>query len=394
MSPTGGTFLDGDVFWGDGATNDLTPAGGVLNQLVTHAYAAPGFFEVSAQVMDNLGNYGMEKFGVQIVPTTANHGLTLLAATSTGVYRSVDGGQNWTRTLNLPYVLDLKVDPFTLSSSGPRVLAAVYGKGLYVSNNGGISWREVVAQVGIFTLAFFPSRQGAYAYTCRTGATSYVVRYTLNDGATWNSATYAGGYDADETRLQTVIKTSSSLAVSYDSRYIFAYVESDTTGYVKRIDTYVSGSSTIYSDTRGNGFTIKCAPRGYVYIGSNEEGDEDIVVSDDFGATWTDISESGFTNDAVQDIIISAKDPLHISVLMEVAGALFTITSYDGGASWLGGGAVAAYPLCGVSLRRDPQMFFIGTSTGVYEGAGDAYYAHEVSGGTFVQVIKSLAVLE
>lgn len=394
-SPIGNTFLDGDVWWGDGATTDLNPVGGQIQQTVNHAYAAADLYKVQAQVLDDGGYYGMEEFSVDVIAASYAHGIALLAATDSGIWRSVDGGQNWTQVLDLPFALDLKIDPHTLSSSESRVLAAVYGYGLYESLDSGRTWRQAVNTTGIFAVAFYPTRQDAYAYLRRSAANAYQVLYTTDDGDTWTTVTFSGAaYSANETRIKTVLKTSSALAVSYDDRYIYAYTEGPVlSAYVERIDTYASTHSTIVTLSKGNGLSIKTAPRSIVYVGDGVNGVYDIVYSEDFGTTWTDLTSVGFTNLDVRDIVISAKDVKHVSLLQDNSGTMYTMTSQDGGGSWQGsydGTMVSA--LCVVSLRKDPQFYFIGTDAGVYEGPGSGYYQHEVSGGSFTELVHALGV--
>src|SRR5690606_19923706 len=61
------------------------------------------------------------------------------AQASGGVYRTIDGGHSWTRTLNMNTSMDVRFDP-----ADPEIAyAAVNGRGLYKSKDGGATWTNV-----------------------------------------------------------------------------------------------------------------------------------------------------------------------------------------------------------------------------------------------------------
>lgn len=66
-------------------------------------------------------------------PTDEN---VVVAATSTGIYRTTDGGNSWIQVLNETTVQDLKVNPSNFNIQ----YAAQNGVGVWKSSDGGVSW--------------------------------------------------------------------------------------------------------------------------------------------------------------------------------------------------------------------------------------------------------------
>lgn len=132
-----------------------------------------------------------------------------------GIYRSVDGGQNWERVLNVSDDtggIDVVIDP----SNPNRVFAALWQRqtsghtwyvngsnsGIYRSQDGGTSWTRLTAGLpassGRIGLAVAPSNpQVVYASINDAGISSGLYRST-NSGDTWtkmsNSADNGRGY--------------------------------------------------------------------------------------------------------------------------------------------------------------------------------------------------------
>lgn len=70
---------------------------------------------------------------IAISPTNANE---LVVATSTGIYRSTNGGSTWTKQLNELWIEDLRATPGNFNVQ----YAARNGVGIYKSINGGVTW--------------------------------------------------------------------------------------------------------------------------------------------------------------------------------------------------------------------------------------------------------------
>src|SRR5262249_47749468 len=115
-----------------------------------------------------------------VAPSAPN---TIYAASSTGFYRSTDGGTTWTKlqTAGVPsftFTNALAVDP----SNSSVVYLGLFG--LFKSTHGGSNWTPVngANNSSIFSIAFDPSTSS----TMYLGIDSGVLKST-NSGSTWIS---------------------------------------------------------------------------------------------------------------------------------------------------------------------------------------------------------------
>jgi len=68
---------------------------------------------------------------------------TLFAVTSSGIYKTIDGGNAWTQVSTATSVTSLAISP--QYSGDQTVFAGIYGDNVYRSNNGGSSWAPTSA---------------------------------------------------------------------------------------------------------------------------------------------------------------------------------------------------------------------------------------------------------
>ena len=191
VNATGGVASFGDLSIdqpGMGYTLVATATG------LTDATSMPFAIRTTGWVPVNAGLTGGVIHDLVLDP---KHPATLYAATEdNGVWRTLDGGSNWTRaSTGLParHPVDaLAVDPVTTTT----LWATLGDQGVYKSTDGGNSWTQststVVHSGDTAAIAVDPAHpSNVYAAASRA-----VVR-TLDGGATWNSlgsgATYADG---------------------------------------------------------------------------------------------------------------------------------------------------------------------------------------------------------
>ena len=123
----------------------------------------------------------------------------LVAATNTGIFRSIDGGTSWTMTYDAPG----RVQDLDFSGSFSIQYAAVNDNGIVKSTDGGLTWNDSSSGIepsflsGRIEIAFSPSNSSvgyALAQGTVTGTGSDLYR-TENSGLTWELVTSDDGND-------------------------------------------------------------------------------------------------------------------------------------------------------------------------------------------------------
>jgi ligand-binding sensor domain-containing protein len=98
-----------------------------------------------------------------------------------GVFKSVDGGENWAESLPRQSVYALAIDP-----SAPTTLYAATELGVFKSTNGGASWTQRLFALGVTALALDPSAPTTlYAGRSDYAATSGAVFKSNDGGQSW-----------------------------------------------------------------------------------------------------------------------------------------------------------------------------------------------------------------
>ncbi len=212
--------------------------------------------------------------------------------TSLRVYKSTDGGANWTDITFLSIgggqsvgVTDLWVDP----NDSDILLVAVGGSvggaaGVYRTNNGGTSWIDA-GPIWTTTLAGDPNLPGVvYRGTRQSG---YVFR-SANGGATWttiSSAPFSGNV--------------TDIAVDSNSD---VYVTTETTLFRWDGATWAEIPGL---PSRPDSVTVDTsATPGEVYVGTASDG----VLKHAGGGVWTPFND-GLGNLTIRELIASPAEP-------------------------------------------------------------------------------------
>lgn len=141
-------------------------------------------------------NTGLKGPFIHDILVDAVSALTVYAATDSGVYKSADGADSWTlASVGLPRG---EVRALVQDLAHPQVLfCAVYGGGVFESQNGGASWLAVFNQAGLPTLnvrslAVDGSLTTLYAGT--EAGVAVAANYSLTPTAVEPSAAAPGAY--------------------------------------------------------------------------------------------------------------------------------------------------------------------------------------------------------
>lgn len=239
------------------------------------------------------------------------------------VFKSTNGGATWRSISANPlegrFVVSLAVDPLA-----PQTLYAGCRNGLFVSSDGGATWRESgLESQGVFSLLIHPTRRG----TVYAGTTRGVFR-TADGGAHWLPVSPALG--------DLLIY---SLAFSPATpRTLFAGTSLGpqgvrTGGVFKSIDASSSWgfSSAGIRALSANIFAIDPRNPSNLWLGT----DVGLFKSADRGATWTRLQFAGSCPPfGPHSIDLDPEDPETAYVTTNGNSRYAVCATRDGGATW------------------------------------------------------------
>ncbi|MBK9731409.1 MAG: T9SS type A sorting domain-containing protein [Chitinophagaceae bacterium] len=270
--------------------------------------------------------------GVWDVVFNPNHPDTIIAATTEGIFRTEDGGINWSEVLGKKMVMDLQ-----MNMTDPNIIFAGVGnedsedKGIYKSVDGGITWLLQTGnglpltydQDGRITLAAYPGDYNTVLALIANRYSTAGIYRTSNSGLTWTAlgvdeiVSYQGWYAKG-----LMIKSDDPTKVLAGGVNVFKSTDSGN-GFFQTSNIFYD-DDYVHSDIHD----IICNPLDpkKVYVIT----DGGMFRSYDFGFTYAECTEGYVTS---QHYIgsISATDPaVGLSGLQDN----YTI-KYDGTNSWI-----------------------------------------------------------
>ena len=265
-------------------------------------------------------------------------------AWNSGLYRTVDGGASWAL---LPDLIGKAVWSLAIWEINPQVMAAGAADGIFLSRDGGQSWRRISPQENaelrpVVALAFDP----VHSEVLYAGTTHLPWR-TIDGGATWQSihdgmlddsdvfsisvhpsrppivyaSACSGAYRSvtagrQWTRLPTPVGAFRTYLVTLDPRHSDTVFAATSAGLLKS-----SNAGATFHKVSGAGVkSIAFDPSrpGWMYFASTTAG---LMLSTDGGETLRE-SNRGFANRTVTGI-------------SGAGGLLYVSTAYDTGAGGL-----------------------------------------------------------
>ncbi|MDO8690895.1 MAG: hypothetical protein Q7R39_12940, partial [Dehalococcoidia bacterium] len=288
----------------------------------------------------NLGLYGARMEDVAIDPTT---GIVLLASGgTTGVYRSVDGGNSWLPSTAFGGCLRLLLD----ESSGTAYVSCrpePNQSGLWKSTDAGLTW------VSVLSKALYPAfSDGEVTAVAMAGTTLYVADWT---GGVWAST------DAGQTWTRRAVTQSTPVnALAADATapaVVYATTSSRAFKSTNAGATWAEVTPSGGSVTGLRSIAVNPHNPSAVFIGTGADGGYRLYKSVDSGLNWTTIS---LLSGSVSWIEFHPSD----------ANTLFTqhMRSTDNGDTWqgfnVGGGGLAIDP-------TNPNIIYGGSTQGAHK---------------------------
>lgn len=283
-------------------------------------------------------------------------GSTLLAGTHNGVYTSKDNGATWTSTSSgIIKAYNSYLTVFKLVSSPSGIIYAATESGIYKSTNSGLNWTALskIPNAGATTRTIAVDSAGViYAGTtsgANGGSASAAgsIYISSDGGVTWR---YSGIQDWSF-RTMTIDSTGRIFAGSWRTPYTPGALYSSSDGgqtwkiilsnlsvnVVEVIGTTVwvgTRDAVLYKSTDGVNFQIVPSSSMAVFAihqtsGNLLAGSDGLFTSADGGNTWLQNSTSFSLKQQISQLAFAPDGSLYArSMLFGI------LRSYDGGATW------------------------------------------------------------
>lgn len=308
---------------------------------------------------------------------------TVYAVGVNGIFKSTDSGAKWS-AINTgiynrehhrtPSIRTLAIDP-----QAPNTLyagAASYGHGVYKSTNGGANWSAINNGLDFGELGS-PNIPEVVALVIdpQISNTLYIQTFrgifkSTNGGASWNAVN--AGYPVSRSELTSGIPRISSLAIDpQDSSTVYAgtffHGLFKSTDGGARWNAVNTGLTAVNRETMVYALSIDPKTPSTVYVGTNRDG---VFKSTNGGTSWYAINTGLTPADLfVRTLTIDPQDPN----MLYAGTASGVFQSTNGGASW----TKIKTESTGVNVwslvldPRTPRVVYAGTEKGVLTGTSD-----------------------
>jgi photosystem II stability/assembly factor-like uncharacterized protein len=242
---------------------------------------------------------------VQSVVVDPTSGATIYAGTDDGVLKSIDGGAAWS-PMNTG-LLSLRIRTLEIDSSQPATVYAGTEDGLFKSVNGGASWSDAGLGPGtVLDLAVSPVNSDR-VYVAAGG-----LLWSANAGLTWNSTSVSS--------CETVVVDSTDPNVVYAG---------GSGGVFRSTDAGVSWVQVTsgLTDVKVQSLAVDPNGQGVVYVGSFNAG---VLKTSSGGGNWSE-SNHGLTAADIFAVAVDPSDPRTIYCGVFNRGVY---KSGDSGATW------------------------------------------------------------
>lgn len=233
-TPAGGLYktTNGGASWAN--ISAYLPTLGIADLVVSHAngniiYILTGDGDSHLSELYNGAGF-VESFGY--------------AKKSQGVWKTTDGGISWYPTTNLDTAGTYNGYGLAQDPSNANTLLAATTKGVYRTINGGSSWTRVFDTVAT-AVAFQPGIGNTRAYA----AGKRWVKYSTNEGATWSSSTLDNSLPNGVVRIDMATTNANDQVVYFFTSIGAVYRSSDAgVNFTRKSNSFATASDQGYYD--------------------------------------------------------------------------------------------------------------------------------------------------
>ncbi len=340
--------------------------------------ATPFFKTTDAAANWSASGNGLPNATVQAIAFSPGSANTIFAATALGLFKSADGGGQWSFNGLLPTISGIQpvVSSISFDPMMPTIIYLATSQGVYKSFNGGVNFqlRSIGLPGGnVFTLRVDPVNTATlYA------GTSFGVYKSTNGGESWLSANIVSGDNLGSTTIRSLVFDPTNPLTIYAGTSRGVYRTVNGAGAWAAVNTGLGTGSSVPAITA---LAIDPVAANMLYAAANT-ANAVLFKTTDGGARWQP-SDNGLSATVGGVVMRMAPVTLAIDQVAPAtvyAGApLGVFKTIDGGSNWsLASSGLATRNI--TALAIDPAA----TNT-VYAGTvagSDAFVAKLNAGGS------------
>jgi photosystem II stability/assembly factor-like uncharacterized protein len=263
-------------------------------------------------------------------------------ATSNGIYRSSDGGTNWTKIFNKP------TRTILVSPSASRIVASCGQDGVHVSYDNGSTWSSIskgltfnynISMPDTYTVLAAPTGESQTLYVVNTTWAGYGgVFRSMDGGQNWSYVTSSlpQSWLSTSKHVNTIAIDPNNPMRIYigSSRYVYRSDDGGTTWsqlISKPIDgEWVHTGINVFGHTRV--VAVDPTNQNVILIGTTDHG---MVRSSNNGVSWMLPTLGMKYKDSVWDIVFCPNQPNRVyAISLSVSRKFCLAVSEDKGYTW------------------------------------------------------------